>query len=176
MILMGDEVGRTQKGNNNGYCQDNNLSWFDWSSVEREPDLLSFVKKLIHFSQSLQIFNLNNLLEVGENMAAPHLTWHGIRAGEPDWSESSRSLAFELHHPQAGENLYIIFNAYWKPLSFELPQLEQGKSWKRIVDTSLLSPDDFCCLEVAPVLKNSSYQAQARSSVVLLAQTDELSS
>ncbi|PMB15552.1 glycogen debranching protein GlgX [Fischerella thermalis] len=169
MMLMGDEVGRTQKGNNNGYCQDNELNWFDWSCVEQECDLQSFVKELIHFTQSLQIFNLDNLLEVGENIPTPHLTWHGVRAGEPDWGENSHCLAFGLYHPQARENLHVIFNAYWEPLRFELPELEQGKSWLRIVDTALLTPDDFCRQEVAPVIKDSSYQAQERSAVVLMA-------
>jgi len=99
MLLMGDEVRRTQKGNNNAYCQDNQLSWFDWSAVEQEFDLWCFVRRLIDFNKKLALFRQEKLLEVTYTSLEPHLSWHGVQLSKPDWSEDSRSLAFSLRHP-----------------------------------------------------------------------------
>ena len=85
MLLMGDEVRHTQLGNNNAYCQDNELSWFDWSLVTKHDGLLRFVKKLIHFIQGLAIFRQEQFLEVTYASSEPHLVWHGKYLGEPGW-------------------------------------------------------------------------------------------
>ena len=167
MILMGDEVRRSQRGNNNGYCQDNELSWFDWSLVSKHDGLLRFVKKLIHFIQELEIFRQEKFLQVTHASQEPHLIWHGKYLGQPDWGEDSHSLAFSLCHPASGEHLYVILNAYWETLNFQLPPLEAGKCWHRIVDTALAAPDDFSDLEVAPRIEQDSYLVTARSSVIL---------
>ena len=171
MLLMGDEIGHTQQGNNNAYCQDNELSWFDWSLPSKNEGLLRFVKKLINFIQGLAIFRQENFLEVTYNSENPYLTWHGQHLGYPDWDEDSHALAFSLNHPAQGEHLHVMLNAYWEPLDFELPPLEPGKCWHRIVDTALPAPDDFSDLETAVKIDKDSYLVTARSSIILMEKT-----
>ncbi|MCU0538128.1 MAG: glycogen debranching protein GlgX, partial [Hydrococcus sp. Prado102] len=137
MLLMGDEVRRSQKGNNNAYCQDNKLSWFDWSAVEKNTDLLRFVKGLTDLIKYFKIFQEENLLEVACESHKPHLTWHGICLSKPDWEYNSHTLAFALRHLEADERLHVMLNAYWEPLAFELPLLGHGDRWHRIIDTAL---------------------------------------
>ena len=167
MISMGDEIRRTQKGNNNAYCQ-NELTWFDWSQIEQQPDFLRFVKELIGFSQSLKIFEYEYPLSLTVNNERPYIFWHGVQLNKPDWSEDSHCIAFNLCHPEYNEQLYVILNSYWEPLNFELPHLNYGEHWHRIIDTSLPFPLDFQSPETAPIVKEKYYQAGARSSVVLL--------
>jgi isoamylase len=167
MMLMGDGVRRSQQGNNNAYCQDNELSWFDWSALEQETDLLRFTKELIALNNSLAVFSLEQILPVSNGGQSPHIVWHGTRIGQPDWGDGSHSLAFTLHHPAKDEHLHLIFNAYWQPLTFELPPLS-GQHWHRIIDTALPSPDDFCRQAEAPI-QPGAYSVAARSSVVLIA-------
>lgn len=168
MLLMGDEVRRSQKGNNNAYCQDNELSWFDWSAIDKNADLFEFVKKLINFVQSLKIFQQERLLEVTYGSHEPHIIWHGVRLGEPDWDYNSHTLAFTLRHPQADEYLHIMLNAYWEPLKFELPLLGHCDRWHRVLDTALAPPEDFCDFKVAPPFSKEEYEVQERSSVILM--------
>ena len=168
MLLMGDEVRRTQLGNNNAYCQNTELSWFDWSGLEKNSYLLRFVKGLIHFIQSLEIFQQESFLQVTYGSQKPHIVWHGTSLGQPDWSFDSHSLAFTLRHPKAKEHLYVILNAYQEPMTFELPPLGQAERWHRIVDTALPAPDDFCEVSAAPPVEGDKYLAKARSSVVLM--------
>jgi glycogen operon protein len=175
MLSMGDEVRRTQQGNNNAYCQNNELSWFDWSLVEKHADLLHFVRGLIHFMQSLELFQYEERLETF-NSHRPYINWHGMQLGKPDWSENSRSLAFTLYHPDAGEHLHVIFNAYWEAHTFELPTLHPGKGWYRIVDTSLNAPEDYCQLDTAPRWSESLYRVQPRSAVILIAKANTIDS
>ena len=168
MILMGDEVRRTKQGNNNTYCQNNELSWFDWSNLESNLELFRFVKNAIALIQGLEVFRLEQALATTKGKA-PYLIWHGLKLHQPDWSEESRYLAFTLVHSQYSEYLHVMFNAYWKSLTFELPQLSSGHNWYRIIDTSLPTPNDFCELATAPVVPDWHYQVQPRTCVVLIA-------
>lgn len=169
MLLMGDEVRRTQKGNNNAYCQDNETGWFDWDLVEKNSALLRFFRDLIRFIQSRPIFSEEKLWATTNSNHRPHINWHGVELNKPDWSDNSHSLAFTLHHPESDEHLHIMLNAYWEPLAFQLPPLSGGKRWHRIVDTALPAPEDFCELASAPMVEEKSYRLEARSSVVLMA-------
>lgn len=168
MLLMGDEIRHTQQGNNNAYCQNDKLTWFDWERVEAEAGLLRFVQGILRFTQSLKIFQQNQILTVTYGSHSPHIIWHGIKLGEPDWGFNSHSLAFSVRCPLEDEHLHIIFNAYWEPLTFELPLLGHGDGWYRIVDTALASPDDFCSTATAPIITAGEYRVAARSSVVFL--------
>ncbi len=172
MILMGDEVRHTQQGNNNTYCQDNQLSWFDWSEIDQQFDLWCFVRRLMNFIQSLEVFCQEVRLHVTYASHEPHISWHGVKLGEPDWSDQSRSLAFSLRHPAAHEFLHVMLNAYWEPLAFELPLLGQGECWYRVVNTALALPDAFCELETTSPHTQDTYRVEARSCVVLIADID----
>jgi glycogen operon protein len=168
MLLMGDEVRRSQQGNNNAYCQDNEISWFDWNCLEKHADVFRFVQQLIRFTQSLQLFAEEHFLYVGDHPDRPYLIWHGVKVGQPDWSFNSRTLAFTLYHPQAREQLHVIFNAYWEALTFELPSVNQGyEPWRRCIDTFLDSPNDICDWTQAPLVQDRMYLAQSRSAVLL---------
>lgn len=168
MILMGDEICRTQKGNNNAYCQDE-LSWFDWSRVQKKAEFFRFFQLLIKFSQSLELFRYEYLLEETIDPETPYVLWHGVKLNQPDWHENSHALACALCHPLYDEHLYVILNSYWEALSFELPSLDYGEHWYRIIDTSLHSPQDIQLEETASIVKGKSYLAQPRSTVVLRA-------
>ncbi|NEN89173.1 MAG: glycogen debranching protein GlgX [Okeania sp. SIO3H1] len=185
MILMGDEVRRTQLGNNNGYCQNNKLSWFDWEQIEKQTDLLRFVKGIIHFTQELEIMRVDKVLatvgsgtpesslareeeEVDPNKV-PNISWHGVNLGKPDWWDDSRTLAFSLKHPESGEYFHIILNAYWKPLMFELPRLKKGESWYLIINTAFPSPKDFNDLDTATKVIGVRYRVEPRAAIVLMA-------
>jgi len=170
MLLMGDEVRRTQLGNNNAYCQDNELSWFDWDALDRDADLLRFVRGIIHFTQELEIFREERFWTHPERGESSHIVWHGVRLYQPDWGYYSHSLAFELLHPESEEHLHIILNAYWEPLVFDLPHLPPDSCWCRIVDTALPTPYDFSTPESAKSVAGHHYRVASRSAVLLLAQ------
>ena len=168
MLLMGDEVRRTQQGNNNAYCQDGPISWFDWTLFDRHADLHRFVKTLTAFRQRRDVvkeagMSLNELLR-----RAP-IEWHGVALNRPDWGDHSHSLAFTLRSLRARFLLHVMLNAYWEPLTFQLPVLpaDSQHPWRRCIDTALASPDDIAPWETAPAVEAAAYVAQARSVVVL---------
>ncbi len=169
MLLMGDEIRRTQWGNNNAYCHDSEINWFNWADVERQKNLLMFVRNVVSFVQSKHCFTGERELVVGEVPDLPHVIWHGVRLAQPDWSYDSHTLAFTLHHPTADELFHVILNMYSEPLAFELPALPGGRCWTRIIDTALPSPEDFCPPETAPALDDSLYTAASHSVAVLAA-------
>ena len=169
MFLMGDEVRRTQFGNNNAYCQDSELSWFDWSLIEKHKDVHRFVKLLIarrflrDAEREWQGMSLNKLL------ARAAGGWHGTKVDQPDWGDHSHSIAFCAEMKNEGMFVYFIFNAYWEPLVFELPATRNGDRWRCWIDTSLPSPEDIVPWQEARSLAGQSYDAGPRSVVVLWA-------
>ena len=176
MLLMGDEVRRTQHGNNNAYCQDNEISWFDWTLVDQHRDLHRFVKTLVGQRRMLggelgiHGVSLNTLLQ----QADIHV--HGVRLNEPDLSPDSHTLAFTVRNQRRAMMFHVMSNAYWEPLTFALPAVgpDMGTGWRRWIDTSRDAPDDVCAAPPAPPVEGASYTAQPRSLVVLFARgTDE---
>jgi isoamylase len=168
MILMGDEVRRTQAGNNNAYCQDNEISWFNWKLFNKYSEVHRFVKRLIHrrvlrdIGPELRRQSLSDLIRDAVR------DWHGVRLNEPDWSDDSHSLALTLQARSEGLLFHLMLNAYWEPMKFELPQLENAtKSWHRWVDTSLDSPNDIVEWETSPALHALNYVAGPQSVVIL---------
>jgi glycogen operon protein len=167
MILMGDEIRRTQQGNNNAYCQDNEISWFDWTLLDKHADIHRFVQRLIRFRLRLPKLDAGQDLSLLEVLRRAHIQWHGVQLEKPDWSDNSRTVACTV---QGGrERLHIMFNAYWEPLEFELPPLlgDGSTGWRRVIDTYLESPQDFCKLSEASNVDDSKYLVQARSVVLL---------
>jgi len=169
MLLMGDEVRRTQRGNNNAYCQDNETSWFDWTLLAKHADVHRFVT-LLNARRSLrdpeperQRVSLNQLLR-GVNLA-----WHGVKLNQPDWGESSHSLAFTVEIRQEKLLFHVILNAYWQLLDFELPRLDSGREnpWRRWIDTALDSPRDIVDWKTAELVPSYAYRAESRSVVML---------
>jgi isoamylase len=171
MMLMGDEVRRTQGGNNNAYCQDNGTSWFDWTLLTKRADVLRFVtllnarRVLRDVEYERQRVALNQLLRQAD------IAWHGVKLGQPDWSNSSHSVAFALRSMMERTLYHVILNAYWEPLEFELPSAADGgrSPWRRWVDTFLDSPHDIVERAQAPLVPGHTYRAEPRSVVVLFA-------
>ena len=168
MLLMGDEVGRTQGGNNNAYCQDNEISWLDWSLCETNTDLLRFVRELIRFRLHQPAEARSRDLSLTDLLEQTPLHWHGVTLDHPDWGPSSRSLAFTIESRRGW--LHLIVNAWGKPLDFEIPAHDSGPDggWKRIIDTTLDAPQDFVDPNVAPAVENGTYRAGPNSVVLLM--------
>ena len=168
MLLMGDEVRRTQRGNNNPYCQDNDISWYDWSLLERHPHIHRFVKMLIEIRRRQTESVLPNLT-LNQLLARARIQCHGTSLNKPDWGNQSHSLALAASSVAADLDLYLILNAYWEPLRFELPRVyeDELRPWRRWLDTFLEPPDDICLFSNAPPVAGSSYLVQPRSIVAL---------
>jgi glycogen operon protein len=169
MLLMGDEVRRSQMGNNNAYCQNNEISWFDWSLLNEHADIHRFVKELIRYRLSLGVYKDIRGISLTQLLQTAQLDWHGIKLHEPDWGYNSHSLAFSVRGRRG--LFHVIFNAYWKMLEFEIPPTtEQGLiPWRKIIDTSQDSPEDFCEIKTAPQVFSNSLLVAERSVVVLVA-------
>jgi glycogen operon protein len=172
MILMGDEVRRTQQGNNNAYCQDNETSWFDWSLVREHAGLHRFVRLLNARRLLCSVKPDEPHVSLDQLLSRASRTWHGVKLGQPDWSAGSHSLAFTAQFPSGNLFFHAILNAYWEPLEFELPPPgKEGDAWRRWIDTSLESPQDIVEWQDAPVVSEQSYHAGPRSVIVLFART-----
>jgi isoamylase len=173
MFVMGDEVRRTQFGNNNAYCQDTKVNWFDWSLLAKHEDVHRFVKLLIErrllrdASADRQRMTLTDLISKGVK------GWHGVKLDQPDWSDRSHSVAFSAELLKEGALVYFIFNAYWEPINFELPPVKSGSSWQRWIDTFLPTPQDIVPWREAPFVAEEIYQAGPRSVVVLWAHLND---
>jgi glycogen operon protein len=149
MAAMGDEFGRTQRGNNNAYNQDNETSWVDWRRRERFADLERFVGLLLAVRHRHPILSQ-------EDWWGDAVHWFGT-AGPADTGPTSRSLAWHVG------DLYVIANAYWEPLTFTV---QASGRWLRIVDTALPPPDDIVEPDSAPAA-GPHYAVAARSVVIL---------
>jgi glycogen operon protein len=166
MIAMGDEVRRTQQGNNNAYCQDNEISWFDWTLISKHADVHRFIKLLIerrlsrNFEDEYEGETLNHWLR-GTNKV-----WHGVTLNQPDWSNWSHSVALSSEFVKEGHFVHWILNAYWEPLDFELPA---NSGWRRWLDTSLDSPEDIVPWQDARAIAGRTYKVGPHSIAVLYA-------
>lgn len=169
MLAMGDEVARSQRGNNNAYCQDNPISWFDWALVERRADLLRFTRELIAYRHRRDVVVDHSHLSLTELLRRCAIEWHGVEPFKPDWGPDSHSLALCYTSTDHRFRLHLLVNAWWQPLRFLLPPttLPDGR-WHRWIDTALPSPEDIVDWGAAPPLAEAAYEVQPRSVVVLL--------
>jgi isoamylase len=172
MMLMGDEVRRTQHGNNNAYCQDNETSWFDWTLLAEHADIHRFVSRLNGRRSARDPEPQPLRAPLSQLIRQAHVTWHGVKLYEPDWSPSSHSIACTWRFTHRRVLLHAIFNAYWEPLEFELPPIVDSAQdrWRRWIDTSLDSPHDIIeCEEEAFTIGGCTYRTEPRSVVMLFA-------
>jgi glycogen operon protein len=176
MILMGDEVGRTQHGNNNTYCHDNELNWQDWNLLKTNADLFKFFKHCIAFRNAHPVlrnrYHFQNRDYAGSGYA--DITWHGTKAWNADWSPSNRTVAFMLcgKHAKAGtvtdNYIYVAINAHWESHWFEIPGLPPGMQWGVFANTGAPSPEDSWEPGQEPVLENQHGLLLGDRSVVIL--------
>ena len=167
MLLMGDEIRRTQGGNNNAWCQDNEIAWMDWRRLERHRDVFRFVRRLARLRASI-LPGRTTPLTLSEFLRRSRIQWHGVRLGEPDWSADSHSIAASLQDVEGTALAHVIVSAWHEPLHFELPPVESG--WRQMVDTYLPAPHDIHRWEEAPVIETRSYLVGAHSLAFLAAE------
>jgi glycogen operon protein len=176
MLLMGDEVRRSQGGNNNAFCQDNPISWFDWRLVEKNADIHRFVKAMIALRINRDLPTERLRMTLSELLRRQPVRWHGVRLNEPDWNDNSHTVVAAVRLLGYRLSMHLIVNAYWEPLDFELPPLEDPREgWRRCLDTYFDPPDDICDLASAPRLQRSIYRAQPRSVALLFANSEPTS-
>jgi glycogen operon protein len=240
MLLAGDELLRTQKGNNNAWCQDNDISWVNWKLAEENADFLRFVRELIHLRKRhpalrrrrfftgefrrgdaprpapapaaepgtgphpAEVFPPAGPVRPGDaglhpGSAAAHaagglarsgreagvpasaladIHWHGVEPFRPDWSASSRTLAFVLDGRFTGRegdpdyqidtDFYVAFNAWSEALRFRIPPSPTRRRWRRLIDTALPSPDDFVTEGDGPVVADGSANTGAPFGTLVL--------
>jgi isoamylase len=174
MFVMGDEVRRTQQGNNNAYCHDNEITWFDWSLLKKRADVYRFVKLLIARRVLRDLGPERQRLSLTQLISRGVTRWHGVKLNRPDWNDRSHSIALSAELAAEHMAIYLIFNAYCEPLEFELPQIgtAQVNGWRRWIDTFLESPDDIAPWQNSPWIEGSTYRAGPRSVVVLWGKSD----
>src|SRR5579884_3730637 len=169
MFAMGDEVRRTQRGNNNAYCQDNETSWFDWNLLSEHADMIRFVKLLIGRRVLRDVEHERRRVSLSNVLREARHSWHGVKLNQPDWSSWSHSLALSAELRNEGLLLHVILNAYWEALGFELPTLPDGENWRLWIDTALDPPSDICEWSKAAPVSGRTYGCGARSVVILIA-------
>jgi isoamylase len=169
MLLMGDEMRRTQHGNNNAYCQDAEVGWLDWSLLERHGDIHRFVKALTAFRQRRDVVAGGVAQSLNQLLHRARVQWHGVELNRPDWSDHSHAIAFTMQSGRARFLLHGMFNAYWEPLTFEVPSpsSDSGSGWRRCIDTAAASPDDIVPWAGAPLVAERTCVVGARSIVLL---------
>jgi glycogen operon protein len=142
MILMGDEVGRSQRGNNNTYCHDNELNWLDWTLLEKNKDLFQFFKHCIAFRNAHPVLRGREFFRNEDymNCGYPDITWHGTSAWNADWSGQVIAFMLSGEHAKRGtetdDYIYVALNMHWAALPFELPGLRAGMKWHLFVNSS----------------------------------------
>jgi glycogen operon protein len=169
MFVAGDEVRRTQGGNNNAYCQDNETSWFDWLLVEKNRDLLRFWQRMIGFRRNHAVLRRGQFFDGAVNeRGVADVTWHGTKLGSPGWNDSeARTLAMTLGGFDGAPDIHAMMNMHWDALDFELPAVP-GRRWLRVVDTALAPPFDIADPGAETPLSGATYTLQGRSVVVLI--------
>lgn len=171
MLLMGDEVGRSQRGNNNAYCQDSELSWFDWELCRSNADLFRFVKHCIAFRKAHPVLHDRSALWHPDGAV---VSWHGTRAWHADWSEHVRTLAFMIagtaycNRKGKPDAIYVAMNTHWDAHWFELPALADEGTWHVFANTAVASPQDVWPVGNEPPLSDQRKLLVGERSVVIL--------
>ncbi len=173
MILMGDEVLRTQRGNNNAYCQDNEISWLNWKRNARSNEMFAFMKKIISnrvkrgVGSDVDKRTVRNLAEAIERN---QIVWHGVEPYNPDWSNTSHSIGLSMYSESGRCYFYMFINAYWEGLHVKIPNVPSNHKmkWRRIADTSLAPPYDFVGEPEEMVLIGHNYYVSNNSVLVLM--------
>jgi glycogen operon protein len=175
MLTAGDEFLRTQQGNNNAWCQDNETSWVDWSLKESNADFHRFTKELIAFRKRRPALRRrHHFVGAGpDGQQPPDILWHGVEPDDPDFSSGSRILAFCLdgHRTdrEPDRDFYVACNAWKDSLPFAIPPSPSGRPWHRVIDTSQPSPFDFIPEDMGPrVVEGRRCSVAAHSMIVLV--------
>jgi glycogen operon protein len=163
MLLGGDEFRRTQRGNNNAYCQDNEGSWFDWSLLERHDEIHRFTRGMIAFRRAHPVLRREHFYTDAD------IKWYAPNGALPDWADSGQKCFACLILGQTEPDLFLLFNAESGPVDFSIPAAPAGKIWRLAIDTSRPAPDDLFDPGKEPSMNGQEVlRLEPRSSVILL--------
>ena len=178
MVLSGDEMGNSQKGNNNAYCQDNEIAWLDWNNLEKNADIFRYFKQMIRFRRRHQVLRYEEHLRHQDyrNLGYPDFSWHGTKAWQPECGHNNLTLAFMLNgqyvantaeaHPD--DFIYVAMNMHWEMHGFELPQLSEGVAWHVFANTGMESPQDIFEPGEEPLTDNQREVLVGPRSIIIL--------
>ena len=171
MFVAGDEARRTQRGNNNAYCQDNEVSWFDWSLPNKNRDLLRFWELMVAFRKRYGALHRGRFFTGAKNdRGLADVKWHGTKLDEPGWDDpNARTLAFTLAGFDGDPDIHVMMNMFWQPLNFDLPAIA-GRRWTKAIDTNQASPRDIADPGAELPVTGSACAVEGRSIVVLVNQ------
>jgi glycogen operon protein len=175
MLLAGDEFLRTQRGNNNAWCQDNQTSWVDWTLADENRDFLRFVREMIALRKRHPALRRRSFLFGAAGDVQPDIAWHGLKPEQSDFSPASRVLAYTLDGSQTGrepdQDIYVAINGDRETVApFEVPRSPSARPWRRVVDTSLTPPADIVAEGAGPVVPaGATYRLPPLSLAVLIA-------
>lgn len=176
MLYMGDEMRRTQHGNNNAYCHDTELNWLDWSLLDKHENIFRFVQRCVEFRKAHAVLRSKHHFQNKDYLGSgkPDITFHGAKAWQPDWSDGSRALAYMLcgAHAKSGflpdDDIYVAMNMYWEALWFEIPELDGKRKWRVFLNTGADEPSDIFDVGREPLLTDQHGLLLGARSVVVL--------
>ena len=151
MLVSGDECRRTQKGNNNAYCQDNELSWFDWRLVKKNANMVRFVKSLIEFRKAQPTVRRREFLtgQPVDGRMIPDVSWYSAAGTPLDWGQHDLAMVAYIAAPSrrddpegVGRDVVMMFNSTGQNREFMLPEVGRGMKWNLFVDTAAESPNE----------------------------------
>ena len=163
MLLGGDEFRRTQRGNNNAYCQDNEVSWFDWSLLETHKEIQRFTRGMIAFRRAHPVLRRETFYTDAD------IKWFAPNGAAPDWADQRQKSFACLILGHTEPDLFLLFNADTRPVDFSIPALPARKIWRLAVDTSRTAPDDLFHSGKEPSMQGQiDHRLEPRSSAILL--------
>ncbi len=172
MLLAGDEFLRTQRGNNNAWCQDNDIGWVDWTLAGTNADFLRFAREMIALRRRHPALRRRGFFRGRGDRGEPDVVWHGVRPFFPDFTYPSRTLAYALDGRQTGRepdrDFYVACNAWSESLPFRIPPSPSGRPWRRAVDTALASPLDIGPPDEGPQVPAGNVYPVAKFSMIVL--------
>lgn len=175
MMVAGDEFGRTQRGNNNPYCHDNEISWLDFRLAEKNNDLLRFFKLLINLRKNHQVFRRADFFPNPSHCSCREIRWQGLHPDQQDWSPSARALAFLLDgsavNGERDDDFFVMLNSNSEEQVFTVPVLENGRRWFKIIDTAAAGPKDIVEEKKGVPLSGDTVAVASMGAVVLVSGT-----
>ena len=162
MILAGDEFLRTQMGNNNAWCQDNEISWVDWSLEKTNAEFLRFAREMIWLRRRHPIFRRKEFFKGDITPLTADIRWHGLRPLKPNFAPEARQIAYALDgrfhgrddetHGKFDSDFFIAMNGSPEPAAFEVPASPTGRRWRMLADTGAATPKDFFAEGTGPIV------------------------
>lgn len=178
LLLAGDEFGNSKSGNNNSYCQDNEISWLNWNLLKTNGDLYEFAKRCIAFRKMHPVFHMRKEAIGMDSLGCgnPDISYHGVKAWRPEFESFRRQLGI-LYCGEYGKRpdgtcddyFYVMYNMHWESHEFGMPKTPRNRRWHLVVDTGRPETMDFAEEGQEPELEDQmTYLAEARSIVVLI--------